>query len=277
MPTILDGKKRAEQVLENLQNIRSTIPNKTRLGIVLVGDDPTSISYIQQKKKTGESLNIAVEIFNFPVDVSTRTLRHEIGKICRLSNMRGVLVQLPLPKTINKQAVLNAVLPTHDIDALSNTRCGQLYNNTHTILPPTVASIIHLLEQHNISLQQKIVAVIGTGALVGRPTALALLHKKATVLLINSSTQNPAHLTQQADIVIAGTGNPHAITPDMIKQDAILIDAGYAIQNKKILGDFHPDAQKKSSFYTPVPNGVGALTVAMLYSNLFTLIKQNTV
>ena len=184
-------------------------------------------------------------------------------------------IQLPLPPTINKQAVLNAVLPTHDIDALSNTRTGQLYNNTYTILPPTVASVLHLLEKYNIPVQEKIVALVGTGALVGRPTALALLHKKATVVLINSSTQNPAHLIQQADIVVAGTGKPHTITPDMIKQDAVLIDAGYAMQNKKILGDFHPDAHKKSLFYTPVPNGVGALTVAMLYSNLFELIKQN--
>ena len=273
---MLDGKKCAQQVLENLQKTRSTIPHKTKLGIILVGDDPASISYIEQKKKTGESLNIQVETFNFPVDVSTRALRHEVGRVCRLSNMRGVIIQLPLPKNINKQAILNAVLPTHDIDALSNIRTGQLYNNTHAILPPTVASIMHLLETYNIPVEEKIVAVVGTGALVGRPTALALLHKKATVVLINSSTKNPARLIQQADIVVAGTGKPHSITPDMVKQDAILIDAGYAVQDKKILGDFHPDAREKSSFYTPVPNGVGALTVAMLYSNLFQLIQQNT-
>lgn len=275
MPTLLDGKKCAQRALENLQKSRSTIPHKTKLGIILVGNDPASISYIQQKKKTGESLNIEVEIFKFPVDISTRALRHEVGRICRSSHTRGVIIQLPLPQTINKQAILNAVLPTHDIDALSNIRSGQLYNNTHTILPPTVAAILHLLEKYNIPVEEKIVAVVGTGALVGRPAALALLHKKATVMLINSSTQNPAHLIQQADIVIAGTGKPHAITPDMIKQDAVLIDAGYAIQDKKILGDFHPDAREKSSFYTPVPNGVGSLTVAMLYSNLFELIKQN--
>ena len=275
MPTLLDGKKCAEQVLHNLQTVRSTLPNKIRLGIILVGNNATSLSYIQQKQTAGESLNISTELFSFPENTSTRTLRREIGRICRLPHMQGVIVQLSLPSSLNKQAILNAVLPTHDIDALSNTRTGHIYNNTYAILPPTVASILHLLQTYNIPIQGKTVAMVGTGTLVGRPTALVLSHKKATLLLINRSTQNPKRLIQQADIVIAGIGNPHAITPDMIRQNAVLIDAGYEKQDSKIRGDFHPDAYQKSSFYTPVPNGVGALTVAMLYANLFTLI-QNT-
>lgn len=271
MPTILDGKKTADIILSSLKKERNTIPQKTKLGIILVGKNPASVSYINQKKKVGQSLNIEVEIFNFDSDISTRKLRGEIGKICRSSNMRGVIVQLPLPDSINKQAILNSVIPDKDIDALSNAMSGKIYTNTYKILPPTVGGIMHLIDKYEIEIQGKVVAVVGTGILVGRPTATVLSHKKASCILMNKNTKNPKELISQADIVISGTGNKNFITQDMIKKDAIIIDAGYELEDKRAQGDFHPDAYKKASHYTPVPGGIGPMTVAMLYWNLFEL------
>ena len=274
MPVCLDGKQCAQQVLETLQTIRPNLPQNIRLGIVLVGDSPASLSYIQQKQQFGEQVGVSTELFQFSTDISTKKLRHEVGRINRLPNMRGVIVQMPLPKTLNTQSILNAVLPNKDVDSLSATMSGNIYTNTYTILPPTVASILYMLDQYNLNITGKVIALIGIGRLIGKPLSLVLAHKGATLMLVNEHTQNPARFTQQADIVISGAGVPHHITPDMIQQGTTLIDAGYEIQDKEILGDIHPDCYEKSSHYTPVPNGVGALTVAMLYKNLFTLVAN---
>ena len=272
MQTVLDGVSCADTILQQLKQQREILPTKTRLGIVLVGDNPASLSYIKQKQNFGEHIDISAELFQFNTTISTKKLRHEVGRINRMANMRGVIVQMPLPKTLNTQSILNAVLPDKDIDALSATMSGKIYTNTYTILPPTVASIMYMLEQYNIDIKSKIIALVGVGRLIGKPLSLVLSHKGATLMLINKHTQDPAQFTQQADIIISGTGTPHHIMPDMIQHNTVLIDAGYEIKNKKILGDIHPDCYEKALHYTPVPNGIGALTVAMLYNNLFTLI-----
>ncbi|MEX0916684.1 MAG: bifunctional methylenetetrahydrofolate dehydrogenase/methenyltetrahydrofolate cyclohydrolase, partial [Candidatus Spechtbacterales bacterium] len=151
------------------------------------------------------------------------------------------------------------------------TMSGKLYAGTSPVLPPTASAIMKLIDANNIEIKGKVVAIVGTGKLVGKPTGFAMGTQGATVLMINSSTKNAADLIRQADIVIAGVGKPNFITPDMVREGAVIIDAGYEQVDGKLVGDVAPEAFKKSSAYTPVPGGVGPMTVAMLFSNLVTL------
>jgi methylenetetrahydrofolate dehydrogenase (NADP+)/methenyltetrahydrofolate cyclohydrolase len=274
MPTILDGKKLSAEVLKGLAEKVTKMNRELRLGIVLVGNDPASIAYIEQKKKTGEKIGVTVDIFKYEPTISTTKLRSEVGRLCRLPHMGGVIVQLPLPESINTQSILNAVLPWRDVDVLSAAMSGKLYAGTSPVLPPTAAAIMKLIESGNIEVAGKTVAIVGTGKLVGKPTGFAMGTRGATVLMINSSTKNPADLIRQADIVVAGVGKPNFITADMVKEGAVIIDAGYEQVNGKLVGDVEPAAFEKSSAYTPVPGGVGPMTVAMLFSNLVTLSEK---
>jgi len=271
MSIILDGKKLSEEVLADLAEKVKKMNRELRLGIVLVGNDPASVAYIEQKKKTGEKIGVTVDIFNYEPDISTTKLRAEVGRLCRLPHMGGVIVQLPLPETITTQSILNAVLPWRDVDVLSTAMSGKLYAGTSLVLPPTAAAIMKLVDSYGIEVQGMVVAIVGTGKLVGKPTGFAMSQRGATVLMINSSTQNPADLIRQADIVVAGVGKPQFITADMVKDGAVIIDAGYEQVDGKLVGDVAPAAFEKSSAYTPVPGGVGPMTVAMLFSNLVTL------
>ena len=271
MPTILDGKKLSAEVLKDLAEKVTEMNRELRLGIVLVGEDPASVAYIEQKKKTGEKIGVTVDIFKYEPTISTTKLRAEVGRLCRLPHMGGVIVQLPLPENITTQSILNAVLPWRDVDVLSAAMSGKLYAGTSPVLPPTAGAIMKLIERYELEVQGKVVAVVGTGKLVGKPTGFALTQRGATVLMINSSTERPAELIKQADIVIAGVGKPGFITADMVKEGAVIIDAGYEQVDGKLVGDVDPAAFEKASAYTPVPGGVGPMTVAMLFSNLVTL------
>lgn len=271
MPTILDGKKLSAEVLADLAEKVKRMNRELRLGIILVGDDPASVAYTEQKKKTGEKIGITVDIFKYEPNTSTTKLRAEVGRICRLPHMGGVIVQLPLPEGINTQSILNAVLPDRDVDVLSVAMSGKLYAGTSPVLPPTAAAIMKLIDSYNIEVRGKTVAIVGTGKLVGKPTGFAMSQQGATVLMINSSTKNAADLIRQADIVVAGVGKPSFITADMVKEGAVIIDAGYEQIDGKLVGDVAPEAFEKSSAYTPVPGGVGPMTVAMLFSNLIAL------
>ena len=269
MAEILDGKKISEEIVEKLKQKRHSIKGVVKLGIVLVGDNPASLSYVQQKKKMGEDIGVKVEVFEYDKNISTKKLRKEVGMICRKSDMKGVIVQLPLPKSINTRAVVNAILPQVDVDLLSAKYVGEIYTNKNKLLPPTIASILTLCEKYDIDINNKVAGVVGYGILVGKPASVILGNMGITVLNIQENTKNPKEILQLADIIITGVGKPNTIKKDMVKGGAVVLDAGFSKAGDKIVGDVSSDVYKKCSYYSPVPDGIGILTVAKLFENLF--------
>lgn len=273
MAEILDGKKIAEELILELKEKRKSIKGDIKLGIVLIGDNPASASYVEQKQKAGTTLGIKVQIFKYVKDISTKKLRSEVGLICRKPNMRGVIVQLPLPKSINTRSVVNAILPSVDVDMLSEKSVGTIYANKNNMLPPTIASILTLFEKYNIDLAGKTVAVVGYGLLVGKPASTILANRGVTILNIQKSTKEREKLLQMADIIITGVGKPNTIMPNMVKEGAVIIDAGFFREEGRVVGDVNSEVYEKCSFYSPVPDGVGVLTVVKLFENLLSIKK----
>lgn len=269
---LLDGKKLSEEILNGLQAQIETMPTM-KLGIITVGENPASAAYAKQKKKTGEKIGIEVEIFRFPSEITTSKLRAQVNKIHRLSGITGVIVQLPLPEHIKTQSILNAVPVSKDVDVLSQNSSGKLYLGTSPVLPPTVGAIMKILESNDIEIANKRVAIVGYGKLVGKPAVLAFTEKRGVVSIIRSSTPNPQNITQEADIIVTGVGKAGIITRDMVKEGAVIIDAGYMSEGGKVVGDVADDVADVVSYITPVPGGVGPVTVAMLFWNLVQLAK----
>lgn len=273
MTKILDGKKLADEILSGLKEEINKLNKKIKLGIVVIGDDEVSAKYIERKKKIGEELGIEVKVYKYDTNITTKKLREEVGHICRLPTVGGVIVQLPLPEHINIQGVLDAVLPEKDVDVLSAKALGKFYVGKSSILPPTVSGILRLLEEYKIEIKGKTVAIVGQGRLVGKPASIVFEEIGATVLAINEFTENKEELIKKADIIVSGVGKPGLITKDIVKGGAVVIDAGTTAENGKLVGDIAEDVKEVVSYITPVPGGVGPMTVAMLFWNLVELNK----
>ncbi len=272
---IIDGKKLSQEIIEELKKEREAIPKKIRLATVLVGDDPASLSFIKQKERAGEKIGIECRLYQYPADIKTKELRHQIGVINRISANRGVIVQLPLPSSINTQAVLNAILPQKDIDVLGERNLGAFYTGRLPILPPVVAAISFILEKYKVPLEGKNVLIIGRGRLVGKPSILWFVNQRATVVEANSKTKDLPELIKKADIIVTSAGKPNLIKGDLVKQDVIIFDAAVMTEKGKLRGDCDLDSLKeKAQLITPVPGGLGPLTVAFLYKNILTLTKK---
>lgn len=278
MATILDGKKLADKILGELKEEIARMGKPLRLGIFLVGDDPASHAYVLQKKKTGEHIGVEVDVRRYSKTISTRTLRNDIGQLCKRPSVQGVIVQLPLPGTINAQRVLNAIAPYKDVDVLSERAYGAFTLGSFPILPPTLAGIMGLLEEYRISLEGKEIAIVGTGRLVGRPLMDWLALRDVGFHTVTRTTVHAQDIIKKADVLITGTPLVGHITGDIIKKGAVILDGGYGrTPDGKIGGNvLFEEAKQKASFITPVPGGVGALTVAMLFANLVTLAKEKT-
>ena len=270
---ILEGKKLANKILEELKAEIRKLNVQIELAIILVGNDPSSVSYVKQKQKTGDGLGVKVKIYNYKSDISTRKLRQEINKLNKNKKINGIIVQLPLPENINTENILDAVNPIKDVDVLSRESVGRLYKNKSKILPPTVAGIIELLNAYSIDYKNKNIGIIGHGVLVGKPASIVFANCGASIFMVRSSTKNKEDILKQADIIISGVGKPDLVTNDMVKNDAVIIDAGTSQKDGKLVGDVADEVKKIASFITPVPGGVGPMTVAMLFRNLIELVK----
>ena len=272
---VIDGKQLAAEIVKELKKERQEINKKIRLAVVLVGDNPASLSFVKQKEKIAKILNIDFRLYQYPETIKTKELRQKISEISRVTFNRGLVVQLPLPSHINSQVVLNAILPLKDPDVLCEKNLGKFYVNRLDILPPVVASIKYLLEKYRVNIEGKNVLIIGRGQLVGKPAALWFLNQRATVIIANSKTQNLEEFTQKADIIITSAGVPKLITKEMIKPNVVIFDAAVVSEAGKLVGDCDFEAVKeKASLITPVPGGLGPLTVAFLFKNLLELVKQ---
>jgi len=272
---VIDGKQLASEIIEELKKEREAILKKIRLAVVLVGDNPASLSFIKQKEKIAQELNIDFRLYQYPETIKTKELRKKVSEICRVTFNRGVVVQLPLPASINSQVVLNAILTLKDPDILSEKNLGGFYVNRLIVLPPVVGAIKFLLKKYQIPIEGKIVLLIGRGQLVGKPAALWFINQRATVIVANSKTQNLQDLIKMADIIVSSAGVPNLITGEMVKQGVVIFDSAVVSEAGKLKGDSDFDSlQDKAALLTPVPGGLGPLTVAFLFKNLLELVKQ---
>lgn len=272
---IIEGRKTAEEL--NLETKKLLNGAGLRLAAVLVGDDPGSRRFLELKKTAAEKIGIDFRLYEFPADITTQKLRKEVVGIVKAGVNDGVIIELPLPKHINAQYILNAVSPEKDPDVLSEKAQGAFFNGRSPILPPSVEAVKTIFKKHKIELRGKNCVVFGCGILVGKPVAHWLASQNATVSAINEFTLRPADFSQQADIIVSGVGKPNLITADMIKDDAIVIDFGFATLNGKIAGDVDfESASKKASLITPVPGGIGPIVTAAVLKNLVILNKKAT-
>ena len=273
---ILDGKKLSEKILSDLKKEVSEINRPIELAIVLVGNNPASLAYTKRKQKIGEELGIKVKIYKYEENISTRKLREEINKLNKNKKIKGIIAQLPLPNHINTESMLDAIKAKKDIDVLGRESVGRLYKNKSKILPPTVAGIKKLLDEYKIEYKGKNVAIVGYGSLVGKPASMVFANEGASIFVLRSSTKNKNKLLREADIIISGVGKPNLITKKDVKKGVIIMDAGMSEQNGKLVGDVADEVKKIAKYITPVPGGVGPMTVAMLFWNLLELVKNRS-
>ena len=272
---LLDGKKLAQKILGALRQEIAESKKTLRLAAIVVGENAVVNKFVEQKKKAACSVGIEVRVFPFPAAITTNELRKRLAEIVHETRNTGVIVQLPLPSHINKQYILNAVVPEKDVDVLSGRAIGNVVVGKWPILPPVAGAIKAFFEEYGIAYQKKRIVVVGKGSLVGRPVALWLLGEEGTVSVLDKETEAPGAVLAQADIIISGIGKPGFITGEMVKKGAVVVDAGTSESEGKVVGDVDFDSvAPKASYITPVPGGIGPLTVAILLQNVLTLASR---
>lgn len=260
------------------------------LAVILVGNSPASAIYVRSKVKTCGELGIHSELLTPPETVSTEELLEQVAELNGRDEIDGILIQLPLPKHVDTQRLLTAVSPDKDVDGFHPINAGRLQTGRPALAPCTPAGILEVLRRAGIETFGKHAVVVGRSNIVGKPAAMMLVHASATVTICHRHTQDLARYTRQADILVVAVGKPGLITPEMVKPGAVLIDVGinrltdaaeverffpgdmgraetFAKRGSTVIGDIEPAAFQLSSAYTPVPGGVGALTIAMLMHN----------
>lgn len=273
----ISGNEISQGIVEKLKLLS---PPPKIFAVVLVGEDPLSISFIKQKEKTAKKLGIDFRLYTFPESSTNDSLRRNVGQIARGRRVGGVVVQLPLPKHINAQYVLNVIPREKDIDVLGERALGAFYANRNPISPPAVGTIEIVLEEFHYDIGGKKVVIVGLGTLVGKPVATWAMSRAGTVILVNS--KGDLRYVGDADLVITGTGQARLIKPSMLKDGAGVIDFGYAKGGEKLVGDFAADelteeneGTNRGGFYTPTPGGTGPILVAKLLANFYSLTNVN--
>lgn len=269
MAIILDGKKLRDKIFENLKQRLNNMSEKPTLAVILVGDDPASQIYVKNKKKTAENLGINSIVINYPSNISEKILLDKIQELNNDNKITAILVQLPLPKHIDKFKIIDAIAPEKDVDGLTPYNSGKLFSGEEPyVYPCTPKGILLLLDEYNIELEGKHVVVIGRSNLVGKPVAQMLLNRNATVTMCHSHTKNLSDITKTADIVVSAVGK-NIIGEKMLKSDCVVVDVGiFKDVNGKICGDVDfASASKIAAYISPVPGGVGPMTIASLMLN----------
>lgn len=269
MTIILDGKKLRDKIFENLKQKLNNMSEKPTLAVILVGENPASQIYVRNKKKTAENLGINSIVINYPADISENILLDKIQELNNDNKITAILVQLPLPKHIDKFKIIDAIAPEKDVDGLTPYNSGKLFAGEEPyVYPCTPKGILLLLDEYNIELAGKHVVVIGRSNLVGKPVAQMLLNRNATVTMCHSHTKNLSDITKTADIVVSAVGK-NIIGEKMLKSDCVVVDVGiFKDVNGKICGDVDfASASKIAAYISPVPGGVGPMTIASLMLN----------
>lgn len=283
MAKIIDGKAVSQFVKDEVKKEVSALGEKgisVGLAVIIVGNDPASRTYVNNKKKACETTGIISEEYALPEDTTMDELLALIKELNAKKSINGILCQLPLPKHLDEKAVIENIDPIKDVDAFHAVNTGHIMIGDYSFLPCTPAGIMEMLKYYNIEIEGKECVVIGRSNIVGKPMAMLLLQKNGTVTVCHSRTKNLKEVTSRADILVAAVGIPYFVTADMVKDGAVVIDVGMD-RNKegKLCGDVDfAEVEKKASYITPVPGGVGPMTIATLMKNTVTAAKiQNNI
>ncbi|OGI59764.1 hypothetical protein A3F19_01020 [Candidatus Nomurabacteria bacterium RIFCSPHIGHO2_12_FULL_37_29] len=279
---IIDGKKLSQEILSKIKNEVVKLPFVPVFCDVLVGDDPSSVQYVKMKARMAEKVGIHFHSANFPASITTEELIKKIEVLNKVENMCGIIIQLPLPMHLDKRAVLDAIDFNLDVDCLGTMASEKFYAGDTNLGFPTGLACMMLLDLLKMDLTDprhggasKKIIVLGQGELVGKPVATLLKFRNLSPTIITSKTPNKEELTKEADIIVSGMGKGKYITGSMIKSGAILIDAGTSEDSGSIIGDVDLESVKNVAGYvSPVPGGVGPVTVACLLNNVLTVAKK---
>ena len=281
---IIDGKKVSVEVKEEVRQqtlkLKETHGITPGLAVVIVGDDPASRVYVNNKKKACELVGFKSEEYALPAETTQQELLNLVETLNNKDDINGILVQLPLPKHLDDKAVIAAINPKKDVDAFHAVNVGKIMLGEYDFLPCTPAGVMEMLHSYNIEVSGKNCVVIGRSNIVGKPMAMLLLHENGTVTICHSRTRDLAEVTKQADILVAAVGRPKFVTADMVKDGAVVIDVGMdRDENGKLCGDVDfENVKDKCSYITPVPGGVGPMTIATLMKNTLKAAKiQNNI
>ena len=278
MANLINGKEIAAKVKEDIAKEAENLAEygvTPGLAVIIVGDDPASKIYVRNKKKACEEVGFYSEEFALPEKTSQKELLALIDTLNKRFDIDGILVQLPLPKHLNEKAVIGAISPKKDVDAFSPFNVGRVMIGDYRFLPCTPAGVMELIHSTGVEVSGKKCVVIGRSNIVGKPMAMMLLNESGTVAVCHSKTENLAEVTSQADILVSAVGKAKFVTADMVKEGAVVIDVGMNHDDDgKLCGDVDFDAvEPKAGWITPVPGGVGPMTITMLLENTLTAAK----
>ena len=278
---LLDGKETAKQVKielkEKIKTLKETYNKVPTIAIVLVGNNPASEIYVRNKIKAASFVGMNHQLVKLDESITMEELLNEVERLNNDQDVSGIIVQLPLPNHLDEQIVINHINNEKDADGFGLLNKGKLFSGLPCLRPATPLGVMYLLEKYNIELEGKRAVVIGRSNIVGKPMALMLLEKNATVTIAHSRTKNLKELTKEADVVVVAIGKAKFVTEDMVKEGAVIVDVGINRIDGVLYGDVDfENVEKKASYITPVPGGVGPLTIAMLLLNTVTaFIEQN--
>lgn len=282
MAEIINGKYVSAEVRKNItEEIKDFVAETgvtPGLAVILVGNNPASAVYVRNKHKACLEVGINSYEITMPEDTTEDELLAKIDELNNDSKVHGILVQLPLPKHISEEKVINRISPAKDVDAFHPTNVGKIVSGKYDFIPCTPAGIMELLHFYNVEISGKECVVIGRSNIVGKPMALLLLAENGTVTVCHSRTKDLKEVTKRADILVVAIGKPNFVTADMVKQGAVVVDVGInRLDNGKLCGDVDFEAVEPiSSMITPVPGGVGPMTITMLLKNTLTAAKKHT-
>lgn len=272
---ILDGKSIKSRIMDELRDEVTLLSVKPKLVVIQVGNNEASNVYIKQKNNMCNYIGYDFEHIKLESNVTTEMVLDVIDGLNKDSGVNGILVQLPLPLGIDSNRIVNAVSPLKDVDGLTDLNNGMLFHNKDALYSCTPYGVMELLDRYNISVSGKNVVIVGRSNLVGKPMSMMMLNKDATVIMCHSKTKNLSEFTKNADILVVAVGRPNFITCDMVSDNTIVIDVGISRTEKGLCGDVDFNSVKdKCSYITPVPGGVGPMTVAMLAKNILKAYKM---
>ena len=280
MANLIDGKQVSatvkEQVKQETENLFQKYGKRPALAVVIVGNNPASRVYVNNKKKACEMVGFQSFEYALPEDTTQEELLELVQTLNADENINGILVQLPVPKKIDENAIINAISSEKDVDAFHPENVGKIMIGDYAFLPCTPAGVMELIHATGIEISGKKCVVIGRSNIVGKPMAMLLLHESGTVTICHSRTQDLPSVTREADILVVAIGKANFVTADMVKEGAVVIDVGMnRLENGKLCGDINfAEVEPKASWITPVPGGVGPMTIAMLMKNTLTAFKK---
>ena len=271
---ILDGKGLSAKIKDELKNEMDAYVKTPILSVITIGEDEASKVYVKNKRKACEYVGMSFLHISYDDKISEKEILNKIEELNKDESINGIILQLPIPKKYNQEKLINSIDPNKDVDGLTFINQGKLFNNSDSIIPCTPKGIMEIFKYYNIDLTSKNVVIVGRSNLVSKPLLIECLNKNATVTMCHSKTKNLEFYTKNADILVVAVGKKYLIDKTMVKEGSVIIDVGINRDNGKLYGDVNPDVESVCSYLTPVPGGVGPMTVVMLLKNTFEAYKK---